>query len=146
MNQLIKGMKLVPLITVAAGAAGTTVLTSSIIDFAGYEGALILVPLGPVVAGAVTSIKFQQGAASDMSDAADVVGTNVAIADTDDNTIKYLEIRRPMLQYGQIVVSRATQAATVCAYALLYGSRNRPTSQIAGAVGKSLVSPAAGTP
>lgn len=145
MNQLVKGAKIVSLITPTAGAAGTSAINSSVIDFAGYEGALILIHVGAVVSGAVTSVKFQGGATS--SPTTDIEGTNQAIADTDDDTIKYIDIRRPIHRYGRIVVSRATQNATIgSAIAVLYGSRNRPVTQPSATVaGEVFVSPAAGT-
>ena len=43
------------------------------------------------------------------------------IADDDDNKVFYLDIKRPQLRYGRLVVSRATQNATVSAVAVLYG-------------------------
>lgn len=144
MNQLIKKSKIVTLITPTAGAAGTSVINSSVIDFANYEGALIIVPVGAVVANAVTSFKFQGGATS--SPTTDIEGTSQTIADTDDDTVKYLDIRRPAHRYGRIVVSRATQNATIGgAVAILYGGRDRPVTQPAGVAGEATVSPAAGT-
>lgn len=144
MNQLIKGAKIVPLITPTAGAAGTSAINSSVIDFKGYEGALIIIAVGAVVSGAVTSVKFQGGATS--SPTTDIEGTNQAIADDQDDSFVYIDIRRPVHRYGRIVVSRATQNATIGgAVAVLYGSRDRPTAQPSGVVGEVFVSPAAGT-
>jgi hypothetical protein len=143
MNELIKGGKIVPLITITAGAAGTSAINSSVIDFADCEGALIVVQTGPIVAGAVTSFKFQGGATS--SPSTDIEGTAQTIADDDDNEVFYLDIRRPVHRYGRIVVSRATQNATVSAVAILYGSRDKPTTQAAGVTGEVFSSPAAGT-
>jgi hypothetical protein len=144
MNQQIKRSKIVPLITPTAGAAGTSAINGSVIDFQGYEGALIVIAVGAVVTGAVTSVKFQGGDTS--SPTTDIEGTNQVIADTDDDTIKYIDIRRPVNRYGRIVVSRATQNATIgSAVAILYGARSQPTAQPSGVVGEVFVSPAAGT-
>lgn len=143
MNELIKGCKIVPLVTIAAGAAGSSAINSSTIDFAECEGALIIVQTGPIVTGAVTSFKFQGGATS--SPSTDILGTNQAIADDDDNKVFYLDIKRPQLRYGRIVVSRATQNATVSAVAVLYGFHDQPTTQATGVAGEIHCSPAAGT-
>lgn len=145
MNQLIKNSAIVPCVTIAAGAAGTSAINGSVIDFANAEGALIIVQTGPIVAGAATSIKFQEGAASNLSDAADVAGTSQTINDDDDNEVFYIDIRRPAKRYGRLVVSRATQNATVSAVAVLYGSRSSPVTQATGVQGEAFVSPAAGT-
>lgn len=46
-----------------------------------------IVGFGTITASAVTSIKVQQGAASDLSDAADLLGTGITVAADDDNQI-----------------------------------------------------------
>lgn len=143
MNELIYGSKVVPLVTIAAGAAGTSAINSSTIDFQDCEGALIIIQTGAITTGAVTSFKFQEGATT--TPATDVLGTNQAIADDDDNEVFYLDIRRPSLRYGRIAISRATQAAAVSAVAVLYGFRDKPTTQAAGVTGEVFCSPAAGT-
>lgn len=143
MNELIKGCKIVSLITPAAGAAGTSAINSSTIDFADCEGALIVLQTGPIVSGAVTSFKFQEGATS--TPTTDVEGTSQTIADDDDNEVFYLDIKRPGLRYGRIAVSRATQNATISGVAILYGSRDNPTTQADGVSGEVFCSPVAGT-
>lgn len=145
MKQLINHSKLVSCVTITAGAAGTSAINGSVIDFADAEGALIAVQTGAIVSGAVTSIKFQHGDQSNLGDAADVEGTSQAIADTDDDKVFYININRPSKRYGRLVVSRATQNATVSAVAVVYGVRNAPTSQGSGVSGEAFTSPAAGT-
>lgn len=145
MNQLIKNSKLLSCVTVAAGAAGSSAITGSTLDLANAEGVLIIAQTGPIVSGATTSIKFQHGDLSDMSDAADVEGTSQTIADDDDNEIFYLEIRKPVKRYGRLYVSRATQNATIAAAALVYGQRSAPITQATGVNGEVAVSPASGT-
>lgn len=145
MNQLIKRSILTNLVTVAAGAAGTSAITSSKMDLKGLEGALIIVAVGPVVAGAVTSFKLQHGDQSGGGDMADILGSNQAIADTDDNTLVYAEVRKPTKRYLQVVFSRATQNATVAVVGIGYGSRDCPTAQPAGVVGEVYAPPSSGT-
>lgn len=140
-----KDVKIVPCITIAAGAAASTVLAGSVIDFADCEGALIIVQTGPIVTGAVTSIKFQEGAASNLSDAADVLGTSVTIADDDDNEVFFLDIKRPGKRYGRVYLTRGTQNATASAVALVYGQRSKPITQAAGVTGEEHLGAIAGT-
>lgn len=113
-------------ITVTNGAAGTTAINGAIIDMAGYDGLLILVTFGAIVATAVTSIKAQQGEASNLSDAADLLGTGQTIADTDDEKTFYIDIPKPRERYIRLVVSRGTANATV-ADALYIQYRKRST-------------------
>ena len=145
MKQLINNSKLVSCVTPTAGAAGTSAINGSVIDLADAEGVLIAVQTGAIVSGAVTSIKFQHGDASNLSDAADVEGTAQTIADTDDDKVFYINLNRLTKRYGRLVVSRATQNATVSAVAVVYGVRNGPIAQGSGVSGESFTSPAAGT-
>lgn len=136
--------------TTTAGAAGTSAITSSAIDMAGYEGCLFLVPLGAIVSGAVTSIKIQQSdddAASD--DYTDVSGSSITIADTDDDKLKYIDVLRPGKRYLKLVCSRATQNATLGGIlALQYNKRNVSGSGITqgtNVAGEAWTSAAEGT-
>jgi len=144
-QQLIANSLLVSCVTVTAGAAGSSAINGSTLDFAGYLGGLISVQTGAIVSGAVTSIKFQHSDASDMTGAADVLGTSQTIADTDDDKVFYIDISRPTKRYGRLVVSRATQNATVSAVAALYGSSVAPVTQGAGVAGEIHVGKIAGT-
>lgn len=145
MSQLIPNVAIVPCVTVAAGAAGTSAINGSVIDFSGYDGGLIVVNTGPIVAGAVTSIKFQHGDAPALGDAADVAGTSQTIADDDDNEVFYIDVSHPTKRYGRLVVSRGTQNATVVANAYLYGARLSPVTQASGVNGEIHVGKIAGT-
>lgn len=133
--------------TTTAGAAGTTAITSNAVDTAGYDGVCFIVPLGAIVNGAVTSMKMQQSsddAATD--DYTDVAGTSVTIADTDDDKLKYLDVCRPGKRYVKLVISRATQNATIGGViAILYSARKRPVTHGTGVAGEQWCSPAEGT-
>lgn len=111
MSNITKSAKLTRVINFTA--AGTTAVNSAIIDMKGYESATFVIGFGPIVAGGVQSVKVQQGAASDLSDAADLAGTGVTVADTDDNRILAIEVNQPRERYLRVVVSRATQNSTV---------------------------------
>lgn len=137
MNQLAKATKIMSAVTPTAGAAGTSAINGTTLDCSGYDGVLIGVHFGTIVAGAVTSIKAQHGDASDMSDAADISGSSVTINDTDDDKVFYIDVRVKK-RYLRVVVSRATQNATVAAVYVLYDAHNVPSAQDSAVSGVSV--------
>lgn len=140
-KELINEAKVVPAITTAAGAAGTSDLNGASLDMANFDGVVATVAFGPISGGAVTSVKAQQSA--DGSTWADLAGTSQAVADDADNTTVYLSIHKPAKRYVRIVVGRATQNATVGgATYLQYGARTLPVPQ--DAAGEKFVSPLEG--
>jgi hypothetical protein len=117
-------------ITPTAGAAGTTAINGSIIDTKGAQGVLFLTRFGAITAGAATSIKLQHGDAANLSDAADVAGSNQTVADTDDGKLFVTDYRKPQKRYVRLVVSRATQNAVVAtSEALAYNLTSNPPTQ-----------------
>lgn len=110
MDNLTKAGKLTRVIN--AMAAGTSAINGSVIDMKGFDAVTFIVGFGVITAGAVTSIKAQQGDQADLSDAADLAGTSISVADTDDNKLVALEIE-PTKRYCRLVVVRATQNAVV---------------------------------
>lgn len=141
-KELIKQVKLAQGITTTAGAAGTSAINAASVDMANFEGVIATVSIGAIVSGAVTSVKWQESA--DNSNWADLEGTGQTIADTADDTTIYMAVHRPSKRYLRIVVSRATQNATIggITYAQ-YGARTLPVTQTLS--GESFVCPAAGT-
>lgn len=129
MNQLTSGSQINRAITVTAGAAGTSDVSGSAIDTAGFEGVMHVLQLGAIVSGAVTSAKLQHSATTTDGDFTDVTGTSVTIADTDDEKVVYLDYRRPTKRYVRVLVDRGTQNATVSAVAVCYGARSQPLDQ-----------------
>lgn len=98
-----------------------------IIDMAGYSAAKFVVTFHSIAAGAVTSVKLQQGAAANMSDAADLEGTSLSVAADDDGQAFTLSIEKPRERYVRLVVDKdgannTTESATV----ELYGARTQP--------------------
>lgn len=131
-----------------AAAAGTTDLTSDWVDTQGFEGVMFVAAFGTITAGAVTTIKAQQAAASDGTGAADLEGTSITVADDDDNQIAAIDIFRPQERYVALVVDRGTQNAVVDGViAILYGPRELPTTHDTATVVsvETHVSPAEGT-
>ena len=128
-------------------AAGLTAVTSEVIDTGGYEGVRLMVGFGAIVAGAVTSVKVQQCDTSGGT-YADLLGSSITVADTDDNKVAVIDICRPQERYLKVVTSRATQNATVdFMTAELYGTRKQATTDdTATVISREIhVSPAEGT-
>ena len=141
-----KGTKISTAITPTAGVAGTTDINGSTLDMQGFESVQMLVRMGAITSGAVTSIKTQQGDQSDASDMSDLSGTGVTIADTDDDETFYIDLIRPEKRYVRLVVDRETQNAVVAAANYIqYGARKQPTAHGAGVTGETHVSPREGT-
>lgn len=129
------------------GAAGTTDLTSEEVDMQGWDGVVFLCGFGAITSGAVTSIKARQGAVTGMSDGADLAGTKITVADTDDNKQAVLDIYRPQERYVDHVVDRGTQNAVVdYLLAIRYKGRVQPVTQGSTVISaEKHASPAEGT-
>lgn len=107
-------------------AAGTSDLTSGAVDMQGFESARFLYCLGTITSGAVTSIKAQQCDTTGGS-YADLLGTSVTVADTDDNKVVSLEIVQPLERFLKVVIDRGTQNAVVeSLVVILSGSKELP--------------------
>ena len=138
---LSKNSKLI-LVEAGAASAGTT-LTSDTIDTQGYEGVMIFGSIATANAG--NYAKARQGAASDMSDAADLEGTKVVPGDNGDSFC--IDILRPRERYVDVQIVRGgANSITGDVYALLYGPvRKAPTAHGATIDVETFVSPAEGT-
>ena len=117
-------------ITPAAGAAGTTDITGATLDTAGFDATQVVVVFGAITSSAATSLKIQTGDASDMSDAADLEGTSITIADTDDSTIAIIDVTHSPERYLRVYCDRATANAVVAAAVYQqYRARFEPITQ-----------------
>lgn len=133
-----------------AVAAGSSDVESSIIDTAGFLGCRIIVGFGTITGSAVTSVEVQQDTDSAGGTMADLLGTNVAVLDTDDNRIVIIDIYRPRERYLRAQIHRATANAVIDFMLVeLYEPRLKPVTQdtatIVAAGVESHVSPAEGT-
>lgn len=129
-------------------ASGTSDRNGATLDMQGYEGVLMVVHFAAVATGATVAIKAQQGAASNLSDAADLTGTSITVADDDDNQIFVIDLYRPQERYVRVVVDNdATNASAQSAVYYQYGPRKLPVSNnVTDAVTtETHVSPAEGT-
>ncbi len=131
---------------VSAGTGDTQ--TGTAIDMSGWDGVLFVFFFGTITSSAVTTIKAQQGAASNGSDAADLAGTEQSVADTDDNKIAMIDIRRPSKRYVRPAVTRATANVVIDGVvAVLYRGEMTPAAAHSTAVrvAERFNSPAEGT-
>jgi len=127
-------------------ASGTAVRNGAALDMQGWDGVLMVVKLATIAAGGTNSIKAQQGAASNLSDAADLLGTGQDIADDDDDEVYYIDVYQPRERYVRLVFTKDTSNA--CAESALYiqyKGKDLPATQPSGVTGETHVSPAEGT-
>lgn len=128
-------------------AAGTSDQNGNIEDMSGYDGIRFIYAMGTITGSAVTSLKVQQGAVSNMSDAADLLGTDVTIADTDDDSLIIVEVWKPRERYVRPVLLRGTANAVIdFGIAEKYGAYKFPVTQDADVAASEIHnSPAEGT-
>jgi len=100
-----------------AYASGTADRNGATLDMKGYGGVLMGVHSAAIATGATYGIKAQQGATGDLSDAADLEGTSITIADSDDDTIHWIDVK-PTERYCRVVVDK--DAANACAESAIY--------------------------
>jgi hypothetical protein len=131
-----------------AVAVGTTNQNGSILDMEGFEGVEFIL-LGGTITDGNLSIKAQDGAAANLSDANDLANTLVTLQNTDDNKAAVLDIFKPLKRYIRPVIVRggATGAVIDGVIAIQYKSRTKPTTNDATTVGatETWISPADGT-
>lgn len=129
---------------IATTAAGTTTINGDTLDTQGYEGVLFIIKFG--TAASNNTIKAQQGAASDLSDGADLAGTSVGVGASDE--IVWIDLYRPQERYVRMLGVRGTSTTIDWGIALLYGATKMPVDNtVAGTIhGELHVSPSEGTP
>lgn len=127
-------------------ASGTADRTGAALDMAGWDGVLMVVKFATIAAGGTNSIKAQQGAASNLSDAADLLGTAQSIADDDDNEVYCIDLWQPRERYVRLYVDKDTSnACAESAVYIQYKGRALPSTHATGVTVESHVSPAEGT-
>lgn len=147
MQNLLKDVKVTRVLN--AVAAGITNQNGSTLDMSGWDGVTFIASLGTLTATQVTGIKVQQGQASNMADAADLINTNVGpMADGDSNKCIVVDVYRPLERYVRCVVTRGTANAVIDgAIAIQYRGRKSPVTQDTTtiALNEQHVSPIEGT-
>lgn len=144
---LLEEVKITRVMTAQAAGTGDT-LSSDVSDNQGFEGIAYIVMFGTITSGAATAIKVQQGAASNLSDGADLEGSGQTVHDDHDNKVHATEIIRPRERYTRLQITRATQNAVIDGVlALQYGARVKPVTHDATSVPVTEIhaSPAEGT-
>lgn len=129
--------------TCALKAADNEVLTGSTLDMQGFDSVTFV---AAALKGEALdfSIKAQQGAKADMTDAADLAGSSVAFSTTTTiDGMAALEIHQPRERYVRALttVPDAAAAKPTSIIAIQFNSKNVPLVNI----GKLLISPAEGT-
>jgi hypothetical protein len=136
-------------ITTANGASASTDIEGVSLDTAGFSDMTCIVAMGPITAGAVTTVKLQGSAdsAGSPDDWTDLTGTSQTVADDDDNQVFLLSIHRPAKRYVRLYVDRASQVATVgSAVYVQTGARTRPVTHGTNVnAAEEFASPAEGT-
>ena len=129
-----------------AYAAGTADRTGATIDTKGWDGVLTIVQLGAIEAGGTNSVKMQQGALSNATDMADLLGTSQTIADDDDGEVVFIDLYRPGERYVRVYVDKDTShscAETVTH--ILYRGKALPGTHGSGVNGEQHNAPVEGT-
>lgn len=115
---------------ISAGVvAGTTDVTCTIVDMAGYDAIAVMALVGVLTATQVTALRLRQGDLANGSDAADIPGAvSPNLLDTDDDLVCMVEVVQPRERYITAVVDRATANAVVDGVvAFLYRARSKVT-------------------
>lgn len=128
------------LIRVEAGAvAGTSDLTSDVVDMQGYDTATFLWSVGAITSGAVTSLNIY-GHTANAASGALITGATVTIADTDDDKVAVCEVTNPTKRYIYAVLDRGTQNAVsdgcIC---ILSNGKGKPATHGTGIIEPELV-------
>lgn len=112
---------------IAHTATGLTAVNGDVIDTAGYRGVLFICKF--TTAAANNTIKVQQGAASDMSDAADLEGSSVTAGASDE--IVCCEVLLPQERYLRMVALRGTSTVIEWGVAIPFEPRRFPVTNAA---------------
>ena len=124
-------------------AAATSAVTGSVVDMAGFLGVTFFARIATANAG--NSIKVQHGDVSNLSDAADLLGTNVVCAN--DGEVVAVEVFRPVKRYLRAVLTRTASTIVGDMYAVQSEPRLLPVDNNVDSaiVSETHPSPAAGT-
>ena len=131
-----------------AYATGTADRTGAIMDMSGFDGIQMIIQCAAVHDSATYSVKAQEDDAVGGGTMADLLGTSITIAGTDDSQIFVIDIYRPLKRYIRVYVDK--DASNACAESvtyILYGAHKAPTTiNVTDEVtGELHISPIAGT-
>lgn len=156
MKALSKDCRIVTILTYASANSDRT---SKVIDTKGYDAFCVIIHFGTIATGAVQNFYLQHAdAASDadtLTSGADVTGTSIAVADDDDNQVRYIDVVSPVKRFYQLVCNKdGTNACAESATVILYRNKSSVPSThgegtgtgggAAAVEGETHVSPATG--
>lgn len=123
----------------AAATAGTSALTTDVLDMSGYEGVMFLALTGDVTASSVLTLTVKANSANSVSSPTPVTqkATDAFTAGATDADSKVLmvDVYKPTLRYVFGVLTRADQNAVVGGIiAIQYCATNMPTTQDASVI------------
>lgn len=128
-------------------SVATGAITSDTVDMAGFDAVLFVVIWGAITDG-TPAVKVRSGAQSNMGDAADLLGTSVAITVDDDNKMALVDVTDIAERYVDCVVTRggSTGAVVDAILAIKYKAHKEPVTQSADVAGHEMhVAPIEGT-
>jgi hypothetical protein len=138
--ELLRDAKIIPV--EPAAVAGTTALTTDVVDMQGFDSVAFIAQLGDVTD---TSVLTLTGFTNDTNDTnsptqlADAV-TFTAGASNADNKLLVLELHKPRERYVYATLARATANAVVNGIlAVLFNSNSRPVIQDASVIASKYV-------
>lgn len=128
-----ENVKIVPILSYTSGTADRN---SEVIDGLGFNRCCVVVHLAAVAANAVTQIYAKSSDSvtdeNTLSSGSNVADSAQSIADTDDNTTKYMDFKFDK-RYAQLVVDKdGSNACAESAVAYLYSAKKRPVTQASG--------------
>lgn len=137
---LSKNVKITKVSATASGA--TSDVNGTVVDMQGYAGVMFIVSLG--TAAADNGVKAQQGEQSNLSDAADLAGTQVLSDGTQTDLV--LDLYRPLKRYVRAVAVRGTSSTLEAMWAVQYAGSHKPDINVTAAQAAELhISPDEGT-
>jgi hypothetical protein len=125
--------------TAGATAAGTTTITGSSIDMAGFAGALVIIRLGTPASN--NNIRLQQCDTASGT-YADLLGTLVG---NSTDTPLVVDVMKPTKQFLKYQITRGTSTTIDGVTVIQYGARTRPTTQPGTTLSESHKWPSEGT-
>lgn len=134
MKSFCKDIRILPCLSYATG---TSDVVSKVIDTKGFDSVAIVVHCATIATGAVTSLFLQEAdAASDadtLTSGADLAGSELAMADDDDNEVFVIEVNKPLKRFLQLNVNKdASNAWAGSAIAYLFNADVVPVTHAEG--------------
>jgi len=127
-------------------AAGTTTLTSSVLDMSGFDSVQFICVTGNSTSGNVLTLTGKMNTANSTSSPTPTAITGGTASSTDpdgttnDNASVVLDIHKPTQRYVFCTVTRATQNVEIgCVVAIQYNSKKRPVTQPANVLASTMV-------